>query len=60
MYIINKKLMDDVIDILHYFDQGLSDIKAKSEEEQPMLPEVKSALKRLRQQKKIREFFTEK
>lgn len=57
MYILNKKLMEDTIDLLDYFDKGLSDIKAGSGEEQPQLPEIKSALKRLRAIKKQREFL---
>lgn len=44
---VNEKLKSDVIHILTYFENGLSDIEQGSEEKQPMLKEIRSALKRL-------------
>ncbi|REC40499.1 hypothetical protein [Chryseobacterium sp. 5_R23647] len=44
---VNEKLKSDIIHILKYFENGLSDVEQGSEEKQPMLKEIRSALKRL-------------
>lgn len=44
---MDSNLKADIIKILKYFDAGLSDVKAGSGEDQPMLKEIKTALKRI-------------
>lgn len=47
MKIISDELLNDIVHILQYFKDGLSDIKTSTSEEQPMLPEIKTTLKKL-------------
>lgn len=44
------KLLNDVIEVLQYFDNGLNDVQAGSGEKQPMHDELKDVLTRLKKQ----------
>lgn len=47
--IIDKNLKSEIISILNYFENGLSDIEEGSGENQPMLKEIRNTLKKLNQ-----------
>ncbi|WP_159479798.1 hypothetical protein [Chryseobacterium sp. 18068] len=49
--IMNNKLKSDIISILIYFEERLSDVEEGSGEKQPMLKEIKSVLDRIRKLK---------
>ncbi len=44
---ITEKLKTDITQILSYFEKGLADVEAGSGTPQPMLREIRSAMKRL-------------
>lgn len=56
---MEKKIaLTEIVSILEYFERGLSDVQAGSNEEQPMLKEIKSVLRRLNLNPKIEGIVT--
>lgn len=43
-----KKLIQEIIEILEYFEEGLADVKEGSGEEQPMHDRIKEVLAKLK------------
>lgn len=56
-YFIHKKLILDTIEVLNYFNKGLSDVEAGSNESQPMHKELISVLKRLNKTKEMYDYL---